>query len=173
MEQDIWHPVRGSAHLFTDDFPVNSGITFDDQFIMDVSDDEAVPEGLHSIAEDVAADGLDDILHELRSVGFDAFPLLSRAYTFIGDGFSTELVCADPRLHICKPASRRKLYEEHSTFVKELDTANFSLDSLSNSRFDSAVNILPECCNHRIRVTPGIYKRLQVFFRESHIKGTH
>lgn len=70
---------------------------------MDVSDDEAVREGLHSIAEDVAADGLDDILHELRSVGFDAFPLLSRAYTFIGDGFSTELVCANPGLHICKP----------------------------------------------------------------------
>lgn len=43
---------------------------------MDVSDDEGVLEGFHSIAEYVAADGLDDILHELRTVGFDAFPFL-------------------------------------------------------------------------------------------------
>lgn len=43
---------------------------------MDMADNEAMPECLHGIAEDIAADGLDDILHELRTVGFDAFPLL-------------------------------------------------------------------------------------------------
>ena len=43
--------------------------------VQDVTDDEAMPESLHSIAEDVAADGLDDILNELRSVGFNALPL--------------------------------------------------------------------------------------------------
>lgn len=74
-KQDVRHPVRGSAHLLTYGFQVNAGIAFDDQFIMDVPDDEAMPEGLHSIAEDVAADGLDDILHEFRPVGFNAFPL--------------------------------------------------------------------------------------------------
>ena len=58
---------------------------------MDVSDDEGVLEGFHSIAEYVAADGLDDILHELRTVGFDAFPLFCRANAFIGDGFSAEI----------------------------------------------------------------------------------
>ena len=40
-EQDVRHPVRGSAHLFTNCFQINAGITFDDQFIVDVSDDEA------------------------------------------------------------------------------------------------------------------------------------
>ena len=33
---------------------------------MDVSDDEAMPESFHGVAEDIAADGLDDIFHELR-----------------------------------------------------------------------------------------------------------
>ena len=43
---------------------------------MDVPDDEAIPEDLHSIAEDVAADCPDDILHELRDIGFNAFSFL-------------------------------------------------------------------------------------------------
>ena len=41
---------------------------------MDVPNNETVPEGLHSIAEDVATDSLDDILHEICTVGFDPLP---------------------------------------------------------------------------------------------------
>lgn len=104
-KQDVRHPVRGSAHLLTYGFQVNAGIAFDDQFIMDVPDDEAMPEGLHSIAEDVAADGLDDILHEFRPVGFNAFPFLCGADTFIGDGFSAELIDTDAGLHIRESAA--------------------------------------------------------------------
>lgn len=55
---------------------INVRAAFDDQLIVDVTDDEAVPKSLHGVAEDVAADGLDDVLHELRTVGFDAFPFL-------------------------------------------------------------------------------------------------
>ena len=84
-EQDVRHPVRGSAHLFTDSFEIDAGITFDDQFIMDMSDDEAVPESFHGVAEDVSADGLHDVLHKLRTVGFDAFPFLCGSNAFIGD----------------------------------------------------------------------------------------
>ena len=73
-EQDVRHPVRRSAHLLTDHIQVNIRAAFDDQFVMNVTDDEAVPEGFYGVAEDVAADGLDDVLHELRTVGFDAFP---------------------------------------------------------------------------------------------------
>ena len=71
-EQDVRHPFRGSSHLLTDDFQVNIGAAFNDQFIMDVPDDEAVPESFHGVAEDVSADSLDDVLHELRTIGFDA-----------------------------------------------------------------------------------------------------
>lgn len=83
-EQDVWHPVRGYVHLFTDDFQIYTGIALDDQFIMDVTNDKAVPKYLHSIAENITADGLGDILYELRTVGFDASPLFGRAHAFIG-----------------------------------------------------------------------------------------
>ena len=75
-EQDVRHPVRRSAHLLADHIQVNIRAAFDDQLIVDVTDDEAVPESLHGVAEDVAADGLDDVLYEFRTVRFDAFPFL-------------------------------------------------------------------------------------------------
>ena len=99
-EQDVRHPVRRSARLLTDHIQINVGAAFDDQLIMNMADDEAVPEGFYGVAEDVAADGLDDVLHELRTVGFDAFPFLCGSNTFIGDGFSTILVFSDAGLHV-------------------------------------------------------------------------
>ena len=75
-EQDVRHPVRRFAHLLTDNIQVNIRAAFDDQLIMNVTDDEAVLESFHGVAKDVAADGLDDILHKLRTIGFDTFPLL-------------------------------------------------------------------------------------------------
>lgn len=156
-EQNVRHPVRGSAHLFTDSFEISSGITFDDQFIMNMTDDEAVPKSLHSIAEDIATYGLNDIFYEFRSVGFNAFPLLCGADAFISDGFTAEMIGSDPGLNICEPASGRKLDEEHTAFVKELNTPDFGFDPLGNSGFDSAVNVPPECGDHRIGITPGVY----------------
>lgn len=75
-EQDVRHPVRRSAHLLTDRIQVNIRTAFDDQLIMNVTDDKAVPECFHGAAEDVAADGLNDVLHKLRAIGLDAFPFL-------------------------------------------------------------------------------------------------
>lgn len=71
---------------------------------MDVTEDEAVPKGFHGVAEDVATDSLDDVLHELRTVGFDAFPFLCGSNTFIGDGFSAILVFSDAGLHVGEQA---------------------------------------------------------------------
>lgn len=163
-EQNIRHPVGRPSHLFTDDFQVNSGIAFDDKFIVDVSDDKAVAKSFHSIAEDVAADSLDDVFHEFRPVGFNAFPLLRRANTFIGDGFSAELIGTNSGFHVGKSASGRKLDEKHSAFIKEQDTTDFSFDPLGDSSFDSTVNVPPEGCDHRVGSTPGIDKGLKLFF---------
>ena len=104
-EQDVQHPVGRPSHLFTDGFQISTWIAFYDQFIMNVSDDEAVAEGLHGIAEYVAADVLDNILHEFRTVGFDAFPFLCGAHAFVGNGFPAELVFSDTGLHICQIAA--------------------------------------------------------------------
>ena len=46
-EQDVRHPFWGSSHLLTNDLQINAGVAFDNQFIMDVSDDKAVPESFH------------------------------------------------------------------------------------------------------------------------------
>ena len=67
---------------------------------MDVPDDEAVPKGFHGIAEDIATHGLDDVLHELRSVGFYAFLLLCGSNAFVGDGFAAILIFSDTWLHV-------------------------------------------------------------------------
>lgn len=95
-ELDPWQPGRGSAHLFADDPVIDVLAAFNDQFIMDVTTDEAVGEGPHGVAEDVPADGLDDILHELRTVGFDALPFLCRSDAHVGDRLPTEAVLSDP-----------------------------------------------------------------------------
>lgn len=99
-EQDVRHPVRRFAHLLTDHIQVNIRAAFDDQLIVDVTDDEAVPKSLHGVAEDVAADSLDDVLHELRTVGFDAFPFLCGSDSFVGDGFAAILVFSDAGFHV-------------------------------------------------------------------------
>lgn len=149
-EQDIRHPFRRSAHLFADSFQINARATFNDQLIMNVSDDEAVPESFHGVAEDIPADGLDDVFHEFRPVGFDALPFLCGTYAFIGDRFPTELIDLDPGLDIGQPPARGKLDEEHSAFIKEADAADFRRNALCDRRFDGMVYIPPECCDHGI-----------------------
>ena len=67
---------------------------------MNVTDDKAVSESFHGVAEDVAADCLDDVLHELRSVGFYAFLLLCGSNAFVGDGFAAILIFSDTWLHV-------------------------------------------------------------------------
>ncbi len=50
-EQDAGHPVWRSSHLFADSIQIYAGVAFYDQFIMDMTNDETVPEGLHGAAE--------------------------------------------------------------------------------------------------------------------------
>lgn len=140
---------------------------------MNVSDDEAMPESFHSAAENVPADGLDDIFHEFRPVGFDALPFLCGSYTFIGDGFSAELIDPDAGLYVRKPPAGGKLDEEHSALIKESNAAYFSWNALCDRSFDGTVHIPPECSDHGIRCTPGVYQWLEFFFRQAHVEGTH
>lgn len=140
---------------------------------MDVSDDETVPEGFHGVAEDIPADGLDDIFHEFRPVGFDALPFLCGSHTFIGDGFPTELIDPDPGLDIGQPPAGGKLDEEHSAFIKEADAADFRWNALCDRSFDGTVHVPPERSDHGIRGTPGVYQWLEFFFRQAHFESSH
>ena len=84
-EQDVRHPVRRFAHLLTDHIQVNIRTAFDDQLIMNVTNNEAMPECLHGIAEDVTADSLYDVLHELRTVARlrKALPIFCRSLSVV------------------------------------------------------------------------------------------
>ena len=104
-KQDVRHPIGGSSHLLANHTQVNVRAAFDDQLIMNVTDDKAVPECFHGVTEDVAADSLDDILHELRTIGFDTFPLLCGANSFIGYRFAAILIFSDTGLHVGEQAA--------------------------------------------------------------------
>jgi len=172
-ELDPGQPGRGSAHLFADDLVIDVLAALNDQFIMYVSADEAVGEGSHGVAEDVPADRLDDVLDELRAVGFDSLPFLRRSDAHVGDGFSAEAVLSDPRLHIGQHPAGGELDEEHSTLAEEMDAADLCRDLFLDCRFDGSVDVPPEGGDHRIGRPPGVDQRLQLFFLEPHLQGTH
>ena len=104
-EYQTFGPRRRAGHLVADCGEVYVLAAFDDQLIMNVTDNEAVPERFYSVTEDVAADSLDDVFHELRTVGFDAFPFLCGSNAFVGDGFSAILVFFDTGLHVGKQSA--------------------------------------------------------------------
>ncbi len=60
-------------------------------------DDPAVLQCPHGVAEDVAGNGLDDVLHEFRAVALDPLPFLRGADTVVGDGFSAVVFFARPK----------------------------------------------------------------------------
>ena len=143
LEQYIRHPVRRVAHLIADSFQVNAGAAFNDKFIVNMSDDETVPESFHGVAEDIPADGLDDIFHKFRPVGFDELPFLCGTYAFIGDGFSAKLIDTDTGLDIGQSPAGGKLDEEHSAFIKEANAADFRWNALCDRSFDGSSSDRP------------------------------
>lgn len=67
---------------------------------MDMSDDSVIVEVCHGIAEKIPADGLYDILHKFRTVGFDPSPFLLGISAIVGDGFGAVLAESHFRFHI-------------------------------------------------------------------------
>ena len=62
---------------------------------MDVADDAVVGQRPHGVAEDVAADPLGDVLHELRPVALNAGPVLRAAHAHVCHALPAETVSAD------------------------------------------------------------------------------
>lgn len=81
---------------------------------MDVPDNEVVGEGAHGICQDVPADGLHDVLHELWAVALDPAPFLLGIDSHVGDRLSSEFVLTDLRLHVGQAPTGGKLDEEHA-----------------------------------------------------------
>ena len=76
LQKKPFGPGRCPAHLFADGGDADILPTFDNQFIVDMAHNSTAAQGLHGIAEDIPADGLDDVFHEFRSITFQSFPFL-------------------------------------------------------------------------------------------------
>ena len=106
-KQENFRPRWGSFHLLTNDRKGDLLVAFDDEFIMDVCNNVHRPQRLHGIAENVATDRLRDILHELRTVGFNPCPLFREIESHVSDGFAAKLILSDAGLHVGESATAR------------------------------------------------------------------
>lgn len=62
----------------------------------------------NGVGENIPADSLDNVLHEFRTVGFDALPFFVCANTYVGDGFAAELVLTNLRFDIRQISAGRQ-----------------------------------------------------------------
>ena len=74
-EEEAGDPGRGAAHHIADRAEVSLRRALDDKLVMHRADDEAVAECPHGIGQDIAGDGLDNILGDLGTVGLEPGPL--------------------------------------------------------------------------------------------------
>ena len=123
-ELDAREPWRRPAHLLADRVEGYAGAAFYDQLVMHVPDDLAVAQGPHGVSQDVPADGLHDILDELRTVALDPGPVLCGINAHVGDGLAAETVLAEPGLDVCQLAAARQCDEQHAVSHHERDVAD-------------------------------------------------
>lgn len=168
-----WQPGRCPAHLLTNGVQGYAGTAVYDQFIMDVPDYAAVGQRPHGVGQDVPADGLYDVFHELRTVAFDAAPLLLRVNTHIGDGFAAEPVHADAGFDIGQPPAGRKCDEQHSVPSFEV----YAADPLRGTHIDGGLDGLvyrpPVSGDVRVALPPQIDQRLKFILGQPHIQSAH
>ena len=113
-QQQVRDPVWRSPHLFTDRIQRHIPAAFDNDLIVDMSYDEAAPEGIQGIAEDVPADGLGDVFHQLWAVGFNPGPVLLRVGPQIGNAFPAEPVFFQPRAEVGQRPAGGKLNKQRA-----------------------------------------------------------
>ena len=131
---------------------------------MDMPDDEAVGERVHGMTEKIPADGLDDVLCEFRTVGFDALPFFGGTDAFIGDGLTAEAVFSDPWLYVGETSAGGKADEEHTAFIPELYALYLCGDALRDGALYGTVDIPPEGDDVWVGVSPCGYEGWEFFF---------
>ena len=118
-ELDAREPRRRPAHLLTDRVERYTGATFYDQLVMHMPDDLAVAQGPHGVGQNVPANGLHDVLDELRAIALYPGPVLCGVDPHIGDRLTAETILAESGLDVCKPAAARQCDEQHAVFHHE------------------------------------------------------
>lgn len=115
--------------MFTDRLQGYVLAGLDDQFIVDVTDDEALTQGLHGVGKDVPTDSLHDVFGELRTIRLDPGPLLFGVNSHVSDRLATEFVLPDLGFHVGELSAGGKGDEEHPVSHYELDVADLGRDA--------------------------------------------
>ena len=163
-KQETFRPRWGSFHLLTNDRKGDLLVAFDDEFIMDVCNNIHAPQRLHGIAENVATDRLRDILHELRTVGFNPRSLFREIESHVSDGFAAERILSDARFYVGKPSAARKFDEHHTALIDESDAVRDLCAAFLDAVLCGSVDCPPELYDVRICSTPSIHERFQFIF---------
>lgn len=153
-------PRWSSTHHLADFRYICIYRAFDDKFIVHVTANPIIPQCPHSRAENIPADRLNDVLHELRSVAFNALPLLRCTNALVSDGFAAELILADTGLDVGKPSAARQRDKQHSALIFKLNAMCVCAKSLSYCILHAAVDFPPEPNYIRVGTAPHIHKRL-------------
>ena len=118
-QQQAFGPRRRAAHLFTNCIQRHAGISFDDNFIVNMHDNRTVAECLHSVAKNITSSGLHDVFDKFWTVGIKTFPLLGASDAFIGNTLTTEFIRPNLRFHICQFSSRWESDKKHTASAGE------------------------------------------------------
>lgn len=120
-----------------------------------------------------AAECLDDILHEFRTVAFEPLPFLCAADAFVGNRLTAEAILADPGLDICQTSAGGQADKQKAALVHELDAVCFGCCPEIHRFFDCPVYIPPEFGDVGIGIPPCIYQRFQLLFWNAHLQSAH
>ena len=123
---------------------------FDDQFVMDMPDNEVIREGPNGICQDITAYRLDNILYELWPVTLYPTPFLFCVNAHVCDGLAAEFVLTDSWFYVSQASARGQLDEEHAGLPVEIHITNTGRSTLFDYCFDSGVDLPPVFYDPRI-----------------------
>lgn len=172
-QQQTRYPRRCPAHLLTDGIQRHFRTALDNQLIVDMPADEAVGQRPHGVGEDVPADRLDDVLHELRTVGLDTTPFLLTVHAHICDALAAELVRAHPGLDVGQFPAGGQSDEQHAALYLEQDISDLLKLTPADCSLHGIVHAPSVLHDLRIGRTPHIHQRLKFIFLKSHLQSSH
>lgn len=138
-----------------------------------MSNDIAVAECLNGEHQNIPGNGLHGIFRKFGTVAFQTLPLFRSTHTFVGNRLATELVLSHAWFYIGKLSAGWKCQKQESALIVELQAVGFHCTSFLYAVFYGTVDIPPQPGYHGIGISPRRHKRLQFFFRNAHLQGSH
>jgi len=123
---------------------------------VDMGDDAEVPEVFHGEGENVPAQGLGQVFHELRAVGFLTGPALLRVQAQEGDALPAVLVLFQPGLRVGQAAAGGEAGKEDSPILFKTEAADAPRCGIPDDGPGRGIHIPPETDDVRIRSAPAV-----------------